>query len=241
MSLITCVVFTSPIPSHPSTAILVETVSSIRFHLPDAQIIIAFDGVRQEQRRMQDKYLHYMRNVADDPLFFQPNMKMITFADHLHQVGVLRRVLPLVSTPLIMPIEHDTPLVVDYVLPIKGICQAIQSEDVNSVRFLHEAAILPEHEYLTEGKMESHGVPLTRTKQFSARPHIASVEFYQKLLDKFSPHAKCFVEDYAHSVCQTAPWDEWKLSIYTPEGNQKRSYHTDGRSGGEKYDATQVF
>jgi len=95
---------------------------------------------------------------------------------------------------------------------------------------------------LMHGEIECRGVALTKTTQFSARPHVASVEFYEKLLARFSSNAKCFVEDYAHSVCQTDPWEEWRLSIYTPRGaNMKRSYHTDGRAGSAKFDETQVF
>lgn len=242
MDLITAIVLTSPIPSHPSIAILVETVNSIRHHLPEAPIIVAFDGVRDEQKGMRQNYLGYIRNVADDPNLFKANTKMIPFMDHKHQVGMMRNILPHIETPLILFCEHDTPLVTDYPIQMENIAGAVNSKEVNSVRFLHEAHILPEHAYLMHGQMECRGVTLTKTTQFSARPHVASVEFYKKLLGRFSVDAKCFVEDYAHSVCQTDPWDEWKLSIYTPsENNIKRSYHTDGRNGGAKYDDKQIF
>ena len=242
MSQITVLIPSSPIASHPSTAIITETLVSVRFHLPDAPIIIMLDGVRPEQKQLYGKYLQYMRNLADNPIFFQPNVTLIPFTEHEHQVGLLRKTLPRVTTPLIMFVEADCPLVVDYALPMKEISEAILSGDVNSIRFLHESHILSEHGYLMCGEIESHGVPLTKTIQFSARPHVASVAFYEKLLSRFSRNAKSFTEDFAHSFCQTEPWDEWKLSLYTPHGvNQKRSYHTDGRAGAAKFDDKQVF
>ena len=36
-------------------------------------------------------------------------------------------------------------------------------------------------------------------------------------------------------------WEQWRLHIYAPEGNMKRSYHLDGRAGEPKYDTEQVF
>lgn len=239
---ITVLIPSSPVASHPSTALITETLVSVRYHLSDAQIIVMLDGVRQEQKHMYGKYLQYMRNLADNPIFFRPNVSLIPFTDHEHQVGLLRKTLPRVETPLILFLEHDVPLVTDYVLPMKEITEAILSGDVNSIRFLHESHILDEHRYLMCGEMESHGVPLTKTIQFSARPHVASVEFYKKVLAQFSPEAKSFTEDKMHSVCQCAPWEDWKLALYTPhDSNQKRSYHTDGRAGAKKFDETQVF
>ena len=43
--LVTVLIPVSPIPSHPSTEVLDVTIDSIRTRLPDAEIIIMFDGV----------------------------------------------------------------------------------------------------------------------------------------------------------------------------------------------------
>ena len=42
---ITIIVPVSPIASHPDTAILAETIESIRYHHPTAEIFLTFDGV----------------------------------------------------------------------------------------------------------------------------------------------------------------------------------------------------
>jgi hypothetical protein len=168
-------------------------------------------------------------------------MRCYIFEDHFHQSGLLRAVFDDIKTPLILWVEHDTPLVTDCPIPWDGFVEVLKSGDVNLIRLLHEARILEEHEYLMRDTIDSHGVPLKKTMQFSARPHIATVEFYRRLLLRFSPKARCFIEDAAYSICQSGPWEEWKMAIYTPEGNCKRSLHLDGRSGESKFDDSQIF
>ena len=237
---ITCVIPTSPIPSHPSTAILDETISSIRFHMPEARIIVMADGLRDEQDDLLENYDLYLRRILH-----RGNERRLgairVFNGFQHQVGMMRMILPQIQTELLLWCEHDTPLVTDEPIDWYGCCAAIESGDVNLIRFLHEAHILSEHEHLMLEQIESHGVPLRKTIQFSARPHLASVAFYRKLLERFSPNAKCFLEDAAHSFCQSEPWADWRLSIYNPAGNAKRSLHSDGRAGGPKFDDAQVF
>jgi len=43
---ITIVMATSVIPNHPSTAMIEQTISDIRFHFPDNEIIMQIDGLR---------------------------------------------------------------------------------------------------------------------------------------------------------------------------------------------------
>jgi len=64
----------------------------------------------------------------------------------------------------------------------------------------------------------------------------------------FSKDSNCFIEDHMHGVIQDIwnekgikGWEKWKMFIYHPEGGIKRSYHTDGRAGKEKYDDKQIF
>jgi hypothetical protein len=79
--------------------------------------------------------------------------------------------------------------------------------------------------------------PLLRTAQYSQRPHLASTDLYRRMLtDCFSPQSKAFIEDRMHSVVYEAyrlrgkaGWNDWKLWLYAPAGDMKRSYHTDGR------------
>jgi hypothetical protein len=148
---ITIVMPVSVIPSHPDTDILTETVESVRHHLPDAEIILTFDGIRDAQADRKSDYAEAIRRI-------------LWKADHCW------------------------------------------------------------------GK-------------------VAAVEFYRRILtDHFSEHAKCFIEDKMHGVASEAyicegmdGWRGCRLHIYAPEGDIKRSWHSDGRAGGSKYEADQVF
>jgi hypothetical protein len=239
---ITVLIPTSPIPSHPSTRIIFETIDSIRFHLPNAEISILMDGVRPEQAAALPRYKEYARNLVEGILFGDHSrITLCPFMPHTHQVGMVRSVMPSVQTPLVLFVEHDTPLTKD---PIdwEGIAGAIERDVVDFVRFLPEPGIHPEHLHLMCGPVD--GYPLVKTIQFSARPHVASRVFFEKMLLRFSPKANTFIEDRMHSICQEGGcegWVNWKMAVYHPEGNKQRSRHLCGREDDPKFDDRLVF
>lgn len=240
---ITVLIPSSPIPSHPSTRIIFETIDSIRFQLPNADIIVMLDGVRPEQAEAWPRYKEYARNLVEGLLFGDHRRIVVSaFTKHTHQVGMLRETMPAVKTPLVMFVEHDTPLTKD-AIDWQGIVEAIQKSVVDFVRFLPEPAIHPEHLHLMCGPVD--GYPLVKTIQFSARPHVASAIFYRKMLLRFSDQANTFIEDHMHGICQRdgcAGWAAWKMAIYTPDvANKQRSRHLCGREDDPKFDDRLVF
>jgi hypothetical protein len=78
---------------------------------------------------------------------------------------------------------------------------------------------------------------------------MASTAFYRRVMsENFSQQANCFIEDVIHGKLHNAfiqdgeqGWNQWRVHIYHPEGNIKRSYTTDGRQGAEKFDSLQKF
>ena len=242
---ISVVIPVSPIKSHPDTTILTETVESVRHHLPDAEIFITFDGVREEQDHRRGDYEEFIRRALWSANHVWKPVVPFIFDTHQHQTGMLRAILNDISTPLLMYVEQDTPLVVDEAIDFPLITDFIESGQSNAVRLHHEAVIPVDHEHMI------HGVDsgFIRTSQWSQRPHIASVAFYRRIMDcYFSDTAKCFIEDRMHGVIDQAflqdgllGWHQHKLHIYNPGVNLKRSYHSDGRAGENKYDDTQIF
>lgn len=243
---VTAIIPVSPIKSHPSISILSQTVNSIRHHLPEAEIIITFDGVRKEQDSMRENYYESIREAL-----FLCNTKWdaipIIFDEHTHQVGMARVALEEVKTPTILYMEQDTPIVTDLEIEWEKLIADITLCKANVIRFHYEANIPEPHKYLMVGYPENR---LLKTVQWSQRPHISSTSFYKYILEKnFSKNAKCFIEDKLHGVIQKdyaemgfRGWDLWKLFIYYPDDrNIKRSLNLDGREGGAKYDDTQVF
>lgn len=230
---ISIVVTASPIPSHPDISVISETLESVRHHLPDDPIFLLFDGVRPEQEhRRADYHEHIARVLVQDFGLVQPVM----FGAHRHQVGMLRHIINDLRTPLMLFVEHDTPLERE---PIDwGACaDMIHSGAADIIRFYHESSVPEPHKHL----MRERQGQFLRTTQFSARPHLASVAYYKRVLrDCFSLDANTFCEDVLHGQAQVKP-DKHKIFIYAPEGNMRRSYHLNGRGDDPKFENQLVF
>lgn len=243
---ITVIIPTSPVPSHPSTAVLEETVGTVRGHLPGARIVLSFDGVRAEQEDRRADYDEYTR-LALRLCRAWGNVLPIVADEHLHQAGATAAALARVTTPLVLFVEHDTPLTPDCPVEWDGIAAAILAGDVNLVRLHHEAHVLDEHRHLMigPGPVEMHGVRLWPTAQFSARPHLASTAYYRSMLARWFPAgARTMIEDRMYGVVETAwredrhtGWALHRIATYCPPGdNIKRSYHLDARGDAPKYE-----
>jgi len=241
---ITAIIPTSPSKLHPDTSIIEESIKSIRAHLPTEEIIITFDGVRKEQEHLTEQYNEYIRRVLWKINREYTNIVPILFENHTHQVGMMREALKHVRTDKILYVEHDTPLTADMPIDFESVSKMIDTKTADLIRFHFEAFIPKEHDSLIVSEPINHfGMDYVKTIQWSQRPHVASVEFYNRVLQHFSPDAISFIEDWLHSVVinaykieQMQGWNRFKIWIYHPKGgNIKRSYHTDGRAGEDKY------
>lgn len=235
----------SPIPSHPDTAMLEETIASIRVHMPTAPIIITFDGVREEQEDRRKDYEEFQRRMLWKINFEHDNILPVIFNKHEHQSGMMKAVLEQTDIPMILYVEHDTPLTPDRPIDWDKCKDYIRSGRSNVIRFHFEAHIPEVHNYLMFGKPEDG---MQKTAQWSQRPHLASTEMYKIIMALFSEDSNCFIEDYAYGQFETLcreqglnGWDKWKVHIYHPEGNIKRSYNLDGRKDDHKFVEEQVW
>jgi len=229
----TVIVSTSPIPSHPDTRILAETVESVLTRC-DADVIVAADGVRPEQADMTDRYLAYLREVVR---LSRTDWKGRVWVDYtgewLHQAGTTRRALANVWTPAVLFVEHDTPLIGD--IPFDDLSDCLGMFDV--IRLHHEASIHPEHAHLNHGPLVTVGdLSFQPTVQWSQRPHLATVAAYWRIMERFSESSRTMIEDLIHSTAQTEGWEWMRTAIFHPVGGIKRSTHLDGREGASKYE-----
>jgi hypothetical protein len=195
------------------------------------------DGVRDEQENMEENYNKFIDKFLWKCNFEYKKVLPVLFPKHYHQSGMMKYVLPEIKCPFILYVEQDTPLTQD---PIEWdkLKEKIRSGESNLIRFHFEAFIPECHKYLMIGEPKDG---LQATKQWSQRPHLASTDFYRAVMKLFSDHADCFIEDFVHGQLQSGDWEKWRVHIYHPEGNIKRSYHTDGRAGGHKFDDVQVW
>lgn len=248
---ITVLVTSSVVPSHPSTEIVEECLASIRVHLPTADVLLLCDGVRDEQQDRRDDYDTYLARVLWKANHQWANVLPVLAPEWLHQAALVRLALPLVRTPLVLFMEADCALTPDCPIDFDGCARAILSGEVNLIRYHYESHVLEDHAHLSLDRdpILVEGVPLIRTAQFSARPHLASTAFYSDLIaTAFEPDCRTFVEDVTYGMVVEAwrrygvpGWARWRLAIYHPDGNIKRSTTCDGREGGEKYDDQLVF
>jgi hypothetical protein len=236
------VIPTSPIPSHPSTATIDQTIASVREQLPDAPILLLIDGVREEQEDLRGAYEEYVRRILWKANHGWDALPLM-FAEHTHQAGMLRQALDEIESPAILFVEHDTPLRGE--IPWDLMMPLVANSDLDVIRLSHEASIHPEHRTLMVDlePIEIGGLPIIRTRQFSARPHLARTEWYRGVLAKwFAPGARCFIEDRLYwVVLETGSWIDHKLALYAPPGNMSRSWHSDGRHGAPKFDESQTW
>lgn len=240
---ITVLVTCSPIRSNPSTEILEETIASVRVQLPAAEIILAFDGVRPEQEALRGDYEEHIRRVLWLADHVWGNTLPLINDQHLHQAVATKRAIEHIRTPLMLFVEQDTPLCGD--VPWADLAEVVLAGDANVIRMSHEASLLEPHLHLMldDAPQKVRGVPMTRTIQWSNRPHLASVAWYRELLDRWFPNdEKDFIEDRVYGRLIAAyerdgdmGWLNWRTWLYTPDGDIKRSFHTDGRAGESKF------
>lgn len=243
---ITVLIPTSPIPSHPSLRIIGETMATVREKLPNAEIIIMIDGVREQQMERYPDYAEYTRQILWKCNNEWSNVLPVVFQEHRHQASMTKEVMKLVRTPTVFFVEHDTPLLADRTIPFEGMVKAIVSKKANMIRLHHEESILKEHRHLMldASSEDVAGVPMMRTAQWSQRPHLASSEFYRTILQEyFTEDSRTMIEDKMHSVLDSAytsrrriGWNNFKVWMYTPEGGLKRSTTNDGRENDPKYE-----
>jgi hypothetical protein len=239
-----CVIPTSPVKSHPSTDLIDQTIRSVRAQVgPNVLVIILADGVRPEQRDMLKPYISSVaqlrRTYGLDMHYF-----VMQFLEHKHQVGMIRwltqkGMFALKNRPHIALVEQDAPFTLD---PIDwGNClDILDSKRFDVVRFLFEGDINAAHRHMAGATINFKGMDYVETCQYSARPNVATWDFYERALAQFSPNACCFFEDLAHSFCQEDP-KAFPIGIYYPPPPRGRSFHLDGRQGAPKFDDKQVF
>lgn len=237
MSNISVIVPTSPIAAHPETDILEETISSIRHWLPDVEIFLTFDGIPPDHYHRHAQYDEYIRRalwLADHGGWGAVRPEV--FTSHQHQSGMMRRTLGEVNTPLVFYVEHDAPLVTDEPIDFNAIENFLLRGHSDVVRLHHEAVIPDEHQHMMHGTDKG----FLRTSQWSQRPHVSTVAFYNRVMESHFPWSdRVFIEDRMHGVVDSAyrdhgplGWQQYRLHIYSPPGeNLKRSYHLDGRKG----------
>lgn len=234
---ITVIIPICAIPSHPGGEVLEEVLLQIRNRLPDVEIILMFDATSQTLMHLKDRYEQYKTEMLWKINNEMENVTPLIFSEHRHQSQMTIKALERVRTPLILWSEQDTPL--HNTIPFEQLTKVLDAGYANSIRFSHEASVLPEHKslFLDEEPIDILGVPLLRTKQWSGRPQLVRTDFYRTIANKYWDDVPRFIEHIMYGVCVEGDFDEFRLHLYAPPDTYVTSKHTDGRRhGAESYD-----
>ncbi len=252
---ITALLPTSPTSGGPGAAFerLATTVQSVRDRLPDAEIIIMCDGVRAEQEHLRSEYEAYLGRVMWACQHEWTDVLPLVFDHHAHQANVTREALEHVRTPCVLFIEHDMPLAGE--IPFDDLVELVRSGFANVVRLGQDREreqyreLMLDQQPRTTGHLAGAEVPLVRTVQWSQRPHVASTGFYRQMLGSyFGTKSRTMIEDVMHGVVQNAwhrhgqaGWEQFRLVMYAPGGDEARSRHIDGRGDDPKFDMVYAY
>lgn len=246
--LVTVIVTSSPIPSHPSTAMIEETIASIRERLPVAEVLVVVDGVHPEQEHRRADYDAYTQRLLWLANNRWHNVLPLVLPEWVHQANATRAALAKVTTPMILFVEHDTPLLGE--IEWEPLAHLVLSGAANAVRFHHETTVLDVHEHLmldpAPSIMPTPDGPavVRRTAAWWQRPHLASTNFYRgRVLPIFAEDSRTMIEDVLYGIVHSAivdhgeaGWWDWRVFIYSPPGDSiKRSGHLDGRADDPKF------
>lgn len=237
---VTVIMSTSPVPSNPDTAIIEETVRTVRERLPDAPIIVTADGIRPEQEDHRATYTEFVARVHQLAATEWSGVTVQAHDTFQQQTGMTRVALQHVHTPVLFYVEHDLPLRGD--IPFEGICKAIVRKKVDVMRLTLNTALEPAHAHMRLEEiplMVEEGVPAVRTWQWSQQPHLASTAYYREIFARYvKPDQKTYIEWVMSGVLvdawlghKMAGWSRHKVWLYTPEGDTSRCYHLNGRAG----------
>lgn len=243
---ITVLITTSPSQKHPDTAILEETIKSVRDRLPEAEILIVADGIRKEQEHLQSAYGQYLHHVAWLCNVQWERAALFCMPSHHHQALSTKAAMKHVNTPYILFMEHDTPLQGEF--NFQRLERVLASGQADLIRFHHESRVLEEHAHLMVGPVETNvfGLTMQKTKQWSQRPHLATSAYYRHILDTyFGDESKSMIEDTLYGTLKNLVdedemnWYRHRVWMYMEEdahGSIQHSYHLDGRGTDPKYD-----
>ncbi len=176
---VTVLATSSPVPIHPSTDHIEQVVASIREQLPTAEIVVVCDGVRPEQENRRADYDEYVRRLLWLCNYEWSNVLPVVLDEWQHQANATRVALGFVETPLVLFVEHDTPMVGE--IDWGGVCALVSGALADAVQFHENTEIHPDHESVMVDAESCliDGVPVRRIAAWWQRPHLAKTSLYK--------------------------------------------------------------
>ena len=235
-SKITVLCPTSAIPSHPETTLMDETMAGIRFHFPDSPVLLLADGVWDGIAHRREQYEGYLNRIENR----YPNTRVVRFPQHTQQTAMAQYAIKnFVRTSYIFWNEHDAPLRTDRPIDWDGIVDAVRQDAAGLVRFTYfEEGIHEAHKHLARGEWRIKDATFVRTVQFSGWSFLTTTRYRVEKIFAEPPIGKEMLELRMYERVANAPWEQYKVVIYVPDGPAQRFRHSNGRGFGvEERDA----
>ncbi len=188
--LITVITSTSPVQSIPDPKHLYPAQRSL-FQIPAFALckkIIVFDGIRQEQMHLKERYDQYKNNLLaltkTDPYF--SNTELVFCSRWRHLTGALHEAMQHVTTPFVYINQHDLQITQEF--DLNGlIATMVANPKIRCVMLgtgnnLGEGEWNGYHGYVDQKIAGEHFVPLTRCFGWSDQAQITTVDYYQNFV-----------------------------------------------------------
>ena len=226
---LTVIVQSSFVPSHPSTEMIEQSLTSLSRLGSGFQILTVFDGFQgsEEDRKKYRKYKNRVRQYLPG--------EFCELSDWKNSGGTLEPALQMVQTPFLLYWEHDWELTTD--IPTEEILAAIDElDDVRFIRLNKRRNVTQDSDRELHHRPGMSPVPLIMTPSWSANPHFSTTTIYRnfvipKCQENEPLEIPLFNEaqgDYRR-MGLAAQYAKWGSCIYGQLGDSPVVKHLDGK------------
>ena len=207
-----------------------ETIAGIKYHLPDAHIIIMADGIWDKLAFRHGQYEEYLNRIDRK----YSNTQVIRFPQHTQQTAMAQYAIQnFVKTKLIWWNEHDATLRVDRSIDWDAIVNEVESGTAGLVRLSYfDEGIHEAHEHMTRGRYRIGNATFVKTTQFSGWLFLTTIDFFISKIFSGQPIGRQMLELRMHDIIANSPWEAYKIVTWCPDGPAQRFRHTNGRGAG---------
>lgn len=178
--IVTVLIPSSFVPSHPSITLVRNAIESIRIvlALPNCKIVVCCDGPPEcpNQRRNYSEYKSRLRDFSATN-----DVHIAELPVHVGLPGVIAEGFNHVSTPLALVFQHDFEVV--RAIRIDELCRVLLQDDlpINHVRLNHKDNRQRKCDRILREFNHPHVlIPLLRTNCWSDMPHLARSRYYRE-------------------------------------------------------------
>ena len=252
--LLTIVITTSPIPTHPNTNIIESTIDSLMNikEIKNCKIIITFDGCNDE--RFNVRYEQYKININElikNKYEFR-NVICVYADEYVHQTNTIRNSMKYINTPFMFVIEHDWLIfgdikfreIISVMNMYKKIIKCVRLNYLSGYMYsnkLYPPFVVPE-------PIDFNGVKLIYTDKWSCHPHISHKDSYEFYFHFISDKTRCYMEEILYGMEYTRiqinhlNFYEFGTWIYgEPSDNMLHIRHIDGRNSESMKKVDSIF